>query len=284
MPDTVLTAAGVRMPRLIYGTAWKQERTAELAALALRSGFRGIDTACQPRHYREAGVGEAVRTLAGEGLARASLFLQTKFTPAEGQDPQSIPYDPAAPLAEQVAESFAVSLRNLGTGYVDSYVLHSPLFPFARLLEVWRAMETVAADGGARQLGISNCYDLGTLKRLYETAEIKPAVLQNRFYADTGYDTELRAFCDANGIIYQSFWSLTANPRLLGSEPVIRAAMQRRVTPPQIFYAYLLAKGIVPLDGTTSPEHMQEDLSIFDLTLSAAEIAVIDTLINGEKI
>jgi diketogulonate reductase-like aldo/keto reductase len=281
MSDPLLTRAGVPMPKLLYGTAWKKERTAELVKAALHCGFRGIDTACQPKHYREAGVGEALEAAAAEGVARDALFVQTKFTPLEGQDPAAVPYDKNAPLERQVEQSFKTSQANLRSDYVDSYVLHSPLFPFARLLKVWRTMEKIAASGGARQLGISNCYDLGTLKRLFEAAEIKPAVLQNRFYADTGYDAELRAFCDANAIRYQSFWSLTANPQLLGSEPVIRAAMRRRVQPPQIFYAYLMAKGITPLDGTTSVEHMREDLAVCDLRLSGDEIAAIDRLVTA---
>ncbi|MHC3994781.1 aldo/keto reductase family protein [Thiomicrolovo sp. ZZH C-3] len=279
MVKTLTTRAGVEMPTLIYGTAWKKEQTAPLVEAALRCGFRGIDTACQPRHYHEAGVGEALAKMDAEGLKREAVFLQTKFTPADGQDPENTPYDRNAPLPEQVAQSFRVSLDNLRTGYVDSYVLHSPLFPFAHLLAVWRAMETIAMDGGARQLGISNCYDLRTLQRLFDEAKVKPAVLQNRFYADSGYDAELRAFCDANGIRYQSFWSLTANPHLLGSEPVIRAAMARRIGTPQIFYAYLIAKGITPLDGTTSSVHMQEDLHVTDIRLAPEEIAAIDRLL-----
>jgi diketogulonate reductase-like aldo/keto reductase len=281
MSDALLTRAGIPMPKLIYGTAWKKERTVELVKAALRCGFRGIDTACQPKHYHEAGVGEAIEAAAAEGIARDALFVQTKFTPLEGQDPAAVPYDTNAPLERQVEQSFKTSQANLRSDYVDSYVLHSPLFPFARLLKVWRTMEKIAASGGARQLGISNCYDLGTFKRLFESAEIKPAVLQNRFYADTGYDAELRAFCDSNAIRYQSFWSLTANPHLLGSEPVIRAAMRRRVEPPQIFYAYLMAKGIIPLDGTTSVEHMREDLAVYDLRLSGDEIAAIDRLVTA---
>ena len=276
MPET-----GAPIPKIIYGTAWKKERTQPLVEQAVRCGFKGIDTACQPRHYFEPGVGAALRTLAAEGIERSSLFLQTKFTPAEGQDPNNIPYDPAEPLSKQVERSFAVSCKNLHTDYLDSYVLHSPLFPFARLMEVWRSMEGIARNGGALRLGISNCYDLRTLERLYGEAEIKPSVLQNRFYAESGYDVDLRAFCDANGIVYESFWSLTANPHLLGSEPVIRAAMARGVETPQILYAYLMAKGIVPLDGTTSEEHMRADLMVETIALKAEEIAALDRLIAG---
>lgn len=269
------------MPPILYGTAWKKERTQALVETAVRCGFRGVDTACQPRHYFEPGVGAALQTLAAEGIARESLFLQTKFTPADGQDPQNIPYDPAAPLAQQVERSFAVSCENLKTDYIDSYILHSPLFPFARLMEVWRVMEGIVQSGGALRIGISNCYDLRTLERLYGEADVKPSVLQNRFYADSGYDVALRAFCDAHGIVYESFWSLTANPQLLGSEAVVCAAMKRGLETPQILYAYLMAKGIVPLDGTTDEAHMRADLLVESIVLSPEEVSAVDRLVEG---
>src|SRR5574343_512119 len=110
----VLSAAGVEMPRIIYGTAWKKQATASLVELALRTGFRGIDTACQPKHYDERGVGDGIAAAIQAGvLTREQLYLQTKFTPLNGQDPQNIPYDAMADLAEQVRQSFQASLNNL---------------------------------------------------------------------------------------------------------------------------------------------------------------------------
>src|SRR5512138_2518985 len=122
-PDSIVSAQGVRSPRILYGTAWKKLRTEELVSQAIASGFRGIDTACQPKHYNEAGVGAAVAASVRSGLAREQLYLQTKFTPIGGQDPRQIPYDPDAPLAEQVAQSIEVSLRNLQSLYLDCLVL-----------------------------------------------------------------------------------------------------------------------------------------------------------------
>ena len=114
------------IPDFLYGTAWKEERTAALVELALRTGFRGIDTANQRRHYFEAGVGQGLAAVYLDGVAkRADLFLQTKFTYRPGQD-HRLPYDPAASLSVQVAQSLASSLEHLGTDYVDSYVLHGP--------------------------------------------------------------------------------------------------------------------------------------------------------------
>ncbi|HTU63120.1 MAG TPA: aldo/keto reductase, partial [Polyangiales bacterium] len=132
------------MPRILYGTAWKAERTADCVARALRAGFRGIDTACQPKHYHEPGVGEAVAAFAGP---RESIYLQTKFTSLSGQDPQRVPYDVRAPLAEQVAQSLQVSLRNLKTDYLDCVVLHAPLRAAADTLTVWRALERGVEQG-----------------------------------------------------------------------------------------------------------------------------------------
>ena len=103
--------AAPAVPEFLYGTAWKEDRTAALTEQALRAGFRGIDTANQRRHYVEAGVGEALAAASRAGsVTRADVFLQTKFTYRGGQD-HRLPYDPAAPVATQVAQSMASSLE-----------------------------------------------------------------------------------------------------------------------------------------------------------------------------
>ncbi|MBD9358799.1 aldo/keto reductase family protein [Methylomonas albis] len=278
--DFSLATAGVRMPGIIYGTAWKQERTAAFVEQAISLGFRGIDTACQPKHYHEAGVGEGVLAACRAlGLERAELYLQTKFTPLNGQDPLRIPYDAKAGLPEQVAQSFQTSLKNLQTDYLDGLVLHSPLADREQLLEAWQALEAIQQNGGAKQLGISNCYDPALFEFLYDNATVKPAVLQNRFYADTGYDKQLRAFCRQQQIVYQSFWTLTANPKILADTAVKTLAEKYLRNPAQIFFRYLTQIGIVPLTGTTSAEHIRDDLAIFEFALSSAECAAIESLL-----
>lgn len=268
------------MPEIIYGTAWKKTRTAELVARAIALGFRAIDTACQPKHYDEAAVGAGIARCLSATLTRPQLYLQTKFTPVSGQDPGRIPYDAGAPLAEQVAQSFAVSLRNLQTSYLDCLVLHSPLATPRATREVWRALERLADAGGARLLGISNCYDIEDLKALHAAARVKPSVVQNRFYAETGYDREIRAFCRAQGMTYQSFWTLSANPQLLAATAITTLAARYRRTPAQILFRYLTQAGIVPLTGTTSDAHMREDLEIFTFELAPAEREGIAALLS----
>eukprot|EP00928_Gymnodinium_smaydae_P084627 TRINITY_DN67913_c0_g1_i1.p1 TRINITY_DN67913_c0_g1~~TRINITY_DN67913_c0_g1_i1.p1 ORF type:complete len:338 (+),score=15.32 TRINITY_DN67913_c0_g1_i1:34-1047(+) len=269
----------------LYGTAWKKEATTDLVVQAVRAGFRGIDTACQPKHYREDLVGAALVRLAQEdGISRDMLWLQTKYTPVRGQDPNNIPYNPSAPLATQVEQSIARSLQNLGTSRIDSLVLHSPLPSIEETMEVWRVFEAAVEKGIVGQLGISNCYDMRMFQSLYDSSRIKPKVLQNRFYADSGFDVQLRKYCLERGIVYQSFWTLTANPQILRSDSVQRAASRLNATPAQVLFRWLVQSGHQPLTGTKSIEHMRQDLRVADMVLTKAEMDAIGALFNGGKL
>lgn len=276
--DSFTCAGGIRMPQILYGTAWKKADTETLVAAAIRKGFRGFDTACQPKHYEESGVGAAIAAALGDDLTRDDLFLQTKFTPLSGQDPLRIPYDPKAPIPQQVAQSCEVSLDNLGTDRLDCLVLHSPLPTSRQTLEAWRAMEALVDAGKARQLGISNCYELRQLESLYTEARIKPAVLQNRFHADTHYDHDLRVYCRKHTIIYQSFWTLTANPHVLGHRTVTALADKYQRSTAQILFRYLTQIGVVPLTGTRSASHMRDDLAIFEFQLTDPELTRVNAV------
>jgi diketogulonate reductase-like aldo/keto reductase len=274
------TSAGVKVPWIIYGTAWKQERTADLVVQAILAGFRGVDTACQPRHYREEMVGEALQRLQQHGIKRDNLYLQTKFTPIDGHDPTTVPYDKNAPVAEMVKSSFEVSCENLQTSYLDSFILHSPLATLELTMEAWGAMEKICKSGGARQLGMSNCHSVQMIDRIYSAATVKPVLLQNRFYQETGYDCELREWCLGHGISYQGFWTLTANPHKLETDIIQAIAKTYNKTGPQVFFRFLNQSGIVPLTGTYSEKHMREDLSVLDFELSDAEMEMINLLLG----
>lgn len=269
------------MPRLLYGTAWKKEETARLVHQALASGFRGVDTACQPKHYDERGVGEGIAAFLREtGLTRDSLYVQTKFTSVDGQDPKRTPYDRELPLREQVNQSCAVSRSNLGVEVLDCLVLHSPMRTLEQTLAVWSAFEGLVTAGFVRTLGISNCYSLPTLRAVWERAKIKPSVLQNRFYKDEDYDVSLRQFCKQVRITYQSFWTLTANPHLLKAPVLLQIAKRLQWTPAQTLLRCVTQLGIVPLVGTTSHVHMAQDLEIFDAELATTEVQTISALLR----
>ena len=273
-----MTTLNAPVPALLYGTAWKEDRTEELVRLALAAGFRGIDTANQRRHYVEAAVGAAVAAVLGDGtIARADLFLQTKFTSIGGQD-HRLPYDAEADPATQVAQSFQSSLEHLRTTYIDSYVLHGPSSRRGLTDEdwaVWEAMEALPHDGRARRLGVSNV-SLEQLTTLHRGSRIKPAFVQNRCFAINGWDRDVRAFCAREGIVYQGFSLLTANPHALASPAVLGAARRTGRTPAQVVFRFALQAGMLPLTGTSSPAHMREDLECADFRLEPAEVRAIE--------
>lgn len=262
-------------PSLLYGTAWKEERTEDLTRLALAAGFRGIDTANQRKHYVEAAVGAAI---AASGISRADLFIQTKFTYARGQD-HRLPYDPAADLATQVRQSFDSSLAHLGVEKIDSYLLHGPWAHgwSAQDRAVWGVMEELQRAGRAGRIGVSNV-SLEQLGALSAEATVAPAFVQNRCYARTGWDREVRAFCRERGIVYQGFSLLTANRRELEKAAIAAIANRHSATVPQIVFAFARAAGMLPLTGTSDRAHMDQDLASVRIDLSAADIATIERI------
>lgn len=272
---------GVQVPRFLYGTAWKEDATRQLTELAIQQGFRGIDTANQRRHYCEAAVGEAVAALIASGLvARNDLFLQTKFTFRSGQD-QRLPYDPNAPVFDQVKQSFASSLRHLQTDFVDSYVLHGPTIRTGLAQHdwaAWRAMEEIHGSERVRLLGVSNV-SLAQLQTLCDDARIHPRFVQNRCFANTGWDRDVRRFCTANGIVYQGFSLLTANRALLNHPEMVRLARRYGRTIPQVIFRFSLDVGVIPLTGTTRAEHMRADLDVLDVRLDPEEVQRIENLV-----
>ncbi|KAL2117033.1 hypothetical protein VTJ04DRAFT_9201 [Mycothermus thermophilus] len=248
---TAAAAAAAAMPRMIYGTAWKKERTADLVYEAIKAGFRGIDTAAMTTHYDEAGAGEGIRRAIREGIvSREELYIQTKFTPA---DPSS-PYPLHAPIPSQIHASLASSLRNLSTttqqqqqqqqqatddvnnlpelpeGYLDAYLLHSPFPHPSQTLQAWSHLQLYLPTspdptkrGRILRLGISNA-PLDLLQTLHPP----PSIVQNPLYGGPRgrWDRGVRSWCasttsspaggeggagEEEKVKYQAFWTLTAN-------------------------------------------------------------------------
>jgi len=269
-----------RAPDFLYGTAWKEGRTQALTELALRVGFRGIDTANQRRHYVEAAVGQALAAACRAGVVtRADVFLQTKFTYRHGQD-HRLPYDPGADLSTQVAQSMQSSLEHLGTDYVDSYVLHGPASARGWTdadAEVWTAMVKERDAGRTRALGVSNV-SRRHLEQMVAAGAETPQFVQNRCFARLGWDRDVRAFCEDRKIVYQGFSLLTANPEVVQHGLVARIAARDGVSPAQVVFRFARAIGILPLTGTSDAEHMRQDLSSRALQLSPDEVGAIESL------
>ena len=276
---TLKTYNDIPVPSFMYGTAWKKEATARLVELAVDSGFTAIDTANQLIHYEEARVGEALLSLAQKGIDREALFLQTKFTSADGQDHRT-PYDRSADLTTQVRQSFASSLGHLHTDYLDSYVLHAP---FSRRglgdadWQVWTAMEELYRSGKTKMIGISNV-GAAQLQELCEQAKVRPMMVQNRCFAALGWDFQVRRICQAQGIIYQGFSLLTANREVLADAAIRSIAERLGAGPAQVIFCFAMQIGMLPLTGTTNAQHIKEDLRSEQFELSAEELRQIETI------
>lgn len=274
-----------RIPKIIYGTAWKKDRTTQLVLTAILSGFRGIDTAAQPKYYSEKSVGEALTILSEKHkISRSNIFLQTKFTPLAGQDQKNVPYDKNAELEMQVEQSFKSSLENLRTDYIDALLLNSPFPKFEDTMKVWRKFEILFEEKKVYRLGISNIYSLEQLKEISQEAKHKPTIIQNRFYPDSNYDLEIRNFCERHCMNYQSFWTLTGNPNVLSDPDFIKISDRLKLTKEQLFLKYVMQLGIIPLIGTSDMEHMKKDLELLSLKdLEKDVVKEIEDLMLIEK-
>jgi diketogulonate reductase-like aldo/keto reductase len=166
-----------------------------------------------------------------------------------------------------VIQSFDSSLAHLHTDYLDSYVLHGP---YQRRglgdadQEVWAAIEGLYRSGKTKMVGISNV-TAEQLTQLCAQAVVKPMMVQNRCYAALGWDEEVREICRAHNIIYQGFSLLTATQRL-GTGLA------------QVIFRFAILVGMLPLTGTTNPQHMKEDLQAEQLALTAEDMQVIKTI------
>jgi len=268
---------GVTVPSILYGTAWKAERTAALTAEAIGCGFRGIDTANQRKYYVEAGAGEGIQSaIAAGAVTRDQLFLQTKFTPKSGQDDRA-PYDPDAGVATQVRQSIDSSLEHLGVTRLDSYVLHGPSFTEGLTeadWQAWRAIEEAAQEGRTCLIGVSNV-TAEQLAMLVDGAKVAPAFVQNRCFARTRWDEAVRAYCAAHDIVYQGFSLLTANREVQASPQVRAIARRHGRTLAQVTFRFALEIGMMPVTGTSDGQHMRQDLDVFGFVLSDEELKIM---------
>ncbi|HAT7072924.1 TPA: aldo/keto reductase [Legionella pneumophila] len=267
-------------PTFIYGTAWKEKRTSELVELALTTGFQGIDTANQRKHYYEEGVGYALQQYYKKsGILRDDIFLQSKFTYAHGQDHRK-PYDDTASLTIQAQQSFASSLEHLNTDYLNSYILHGPYYQYNfsdEDKEVWNKMESLHKDGKVKHLGISNV-SYEQLIELISFASVKPKFVQNRCFARVLWDKQIRNYCQAHGIIYQGFSLLTANQYELRHPKLENLSKKYEKSIEQIIFRFSQQIGMLPLTGTTNLDHMKEDLAIHQFSLTDDEINFIENI------
>jgi len=270
--------------KIIYGTAWKTTETTSLVIKAVTQGFRAIDTAGQLKHYREDLVGEALRILYSQhGFKREDLWLQTKYTPIESQDPERpIPYDPNASITDQIQSSFQKSLSNLGTNQLDSYIMHDMLDTKEQNIEAWDALTSLKKEAKVKLIGVSNIEDLALLKQLHERNLID--VVQNPWYIENGWDQAISAFCVANNIMYQAFGTIRLSPQLVNHPTVQGIANSKRCSREQVVLRFVQLKGLIPLSGTKSDQHMKDDLQVEHVNISIQEYQSLEEALKEVKL
>ena len=230
--------------------------TVETVRYALEAGYRHVDTA---RIYRnEADVGAGLRA---SGLPREQVFVTTKLWESDQG------YDSAI-------AAYGESLRLMGLDYIDLFLIHWPL-PGKRRYS-WMALETLLEEGRVRAIGVSN-YLVRHLEELLGHARYRPAVNQIEL---SPYNYEQRRptleLCAAQGIAIEAYSPLTKG-RKLGDPRLAEIGAGHGVTPAQVLIRWGLQKGAVVLVKSNRPERIRQNADVYDLALSAAEMARLDT-------
>ena len=195
MPDRTLSIDGVRVPRFLYGTAWKEDETQRLTELALQRASAASTPPTSAATTTRPRSGRPSRRRSRAAWWPATTCSCRPSSPSGAGRTTACPTTPTAPIAAQVEQSFASSLEHLGTDVIDSYVLHGPTRRAglaAADWEAWRAMEAIHDSGRARLLGVSNV-TLEQLDALCQQARVRPRFVQNRCYAARGWDRDVRA-------------------------------------------------------------------------------------------
>jgi len=200
-----------------------------------------------------------------------ALFTTYRYTALGGQDPkQPLPYDPSDDIATQVETSVKGSLTRLGTSYIDSLLLHSPLDKLSHTITAWKVLIRLQDEGILKTIGISNTYSVEILETLERKTGRRVQVVQNRWHEGNRWDRDVCSYCRKNGIQYQSFWTLSGSPNLLAHPGLGEIARIKGCTPAQALFKLAQLHGITPLSGTTNEQHMKEDVAVenIDLTLN----------------
>ena len=243
---------GVTMPVVGFGT-WQLRGQRAYAAVryALETGYRHLDTATM--YQNEAEVGRAVRD---SGLDRRDVFITTKLPPGN---------------AGRERPTIDASLRALGTGYVDLWLVH---WPPRRSASVWEQFLMLRDKGLARAVGVSN-YDVAGIDELIRAGGERPAVNQIP-WSLPGHDPKLLAAMRERGVAVEGYSSLKGTN--LRDQTLVRIAERHRVSPAQIVLRWHLQHGIPVIPKSAQPERIASNFALFGFSLSADEMRRLDGL------
>lgn len=236
--------------------------TAELVAGAIRAGYRHVDTAALYRNER--GVGEGVRR---SGVPRDEVFVTSKvWNSDQGFD--------------ATLRACDASLAALGFDVIDLYLIHWPAPGRGLVVETWRALERLRADGRVRSIGVSN-FEPHHLETLAAESDVVPVVNQVELHPLLP-QRAVREYDEAHAIVTES-WSPLARGRLLEHPIVVTLAAKHDATPAQILLAWHLALGLVVIPKSTSLDRVVENAGALGIELDEGDLAAIATMETGER-
>jgi 2,5-diketo-D-gluconate reductase A len=256
---------GHKIPQLGFGVFQiPPEETSEAVSVALQTGYRHIDTA--EMYGNERGVGEAVRD---SGIRREEIFITSKLN-----NGYHVP--------DVARRAFARTLEELGTDYVDLFLIHWPLPTQydGDFVSTWKTLEEFKQDGRARSIGVSN-FQVDHLKRLEAEADVEPAVNQIELHPYFLND-EVRAYGEERGIATEA-WSPIAQGQVLDDPVLTELAERLGKTPAQIVLRWHLQRNSIIFPKSTTPSRIRENFELFDFELEPADVEAIDGLDRGES-
>ena len=259
---------GVLMPRFGLGTYLQpSDDVCEQSCLAaLKAGYRHIDTA--HAYNDERGVGRAVKE---SGIPREEIWITSKIWPTEYGDGKTL-------------EAIDKMLERLQTDYIDLLYIHQPVGDF---VGAWKDMEKAVAQGKVRTLGISNFdADSAAFNRLMREAAIKPAVLQMECHP-YAQRIDVRETMKQHGIQVECWFPLggAMSDGMLLKDPVINSIAQAHgKSAAQIILRWHIQEGFSVIPGSKNPQHIQENINIFDFELTDDEMAQIRALDKEERV
>lgn len=251
---------GLQIPALGYGVFMMTSAEVERhLPEAVAAGYRHVDTA--NAYFNEVAVGKALRAT---GVPREELFVTTKLFP------QSYPY-------EQCGPDIDATLERLGMDYIDLLLFHQP---YGDYVGGWKAMEEAVATGKVRSIGLSN-FPVRKIEQIMEVATIKPAVLQveiNPYWNQHALKEQL-AGIGLGDVVLEGWYPLGHGDRKLLAEPVFaRLAAKYGKTAAQVILRWHYQEGNVTFPKTLNPQHMADNIDIFDFELTDDEMAEINAL------
>ncbi len=261
--DCTELSNGVKMPWVGFGVYLLEDGQVvnQSVLKALEVGYRSIDTASF--YKNEKGVGQAI---ANSGIPREEVFLTTKVWNDDLR-------------RKRVEAAFEESLELLGTTYLDLYLIHWPVE--GCYLEAWKAMERLYKSGRARAIGVSN-FTIKHLKELSAMCDVQPMVNQVEFHPEL-IQTELRNFCQANGIQYEA-WSPLMQGRVTELPALKMLAEKYSKTTAQVVLRWNLQHQVVTIPKSAKAHRIVENAQLYDFELSQADMMLLDELDQGKRI